>query len=289
MNRVKVLTLQSMSLPEKLRHIPDAPLQIYTRGLNLDGLMTRPMVAIVGSRKVDSYGIHATKLLSSGLAEKGVVIISGLALGVDAIAHKACLDAGSPTISVLPCGIDTLYPRTNAGLGKQIEQNGCLISEKPGSYTPHEYDFLIRNRLISGLSDGVIVTQAAARSGSLNTARHALEQGKVVMAVPGPITNPLCEGPNNLLKMGATPVTSVDDVLKALGIMDLIAGNKDYELLAQNEHELTIIKLLQEGESDGEIIAIRSKLSVQEFNVHLTMLEIRGIISPLGANHWTLT
>jgi DNA processing protein len=227
-------------------------------------------------------------MLASGLAEKGIVIVSGLALGVDALAHKACLDAGTPTISVLPCGINALYPRTNTNLGKQIEHNGCLISENTGDYNPHEYDFLIRNRLISGLSDGVIVTQAAARSGSLNTARHALEQGRVVMTVPGPITNPLCEGPNNLLKMGATPVTGVEDVLKALNIIDAVGTTKDYELLAQNEQELVIIKLLQGGASDGELIALQAGMSAQEFNVHLTMLEIRGVISPLGANHWTL-
>jgi len=211
-----------------------------------------------------------------------------MALGTDAIAHKACLEAGTPSIAVLASGINNLTPKSNHEIAMKILGNGVILSEQNGDYSPRGYDFLIRNRIISGLSDGVLVTQAAARSGSLNTARHALEQGKVVMAVPGPITNPLCAGPNNLLKMGAVPVTCADDVLKALNIELVDISEKDYELLAGNEYELRIIQQLMAGVTDGEIIAVNTGLSAQEFNVHLTMLEIRGVITPLGANHWTL-
>ena len=289
MNSVKVLTLEGNDIPERLRHIPDAPNKLYIKGrAGLDDLLKRPIIGIVGSRKVDTYGTYVTKMLAGELAARGIVIASGMALGTDAIAHGACLDAGGVTIAVLPCGIDTLYPRTNTDLGHKIEQSGLLVSENPGNYLPREYDFLIRNRIISGLSDGVIVTQAAARSGSLNTARHALEQGRLVMAVPGPITNPLCEGPNNLLKMGATPVTSVDDVLHALNIADT-ASTRNYDLLAENQAELDIIKTLQDSVTDAEQILILTKLKPAELNVHLTMLEMRGIISPLGANNWTLS
>lgn len=285
---VNTHTLTGDSIPERLRNIPDAPARLFYKGTSPIDLIGSTVIAIVGSRKVDTYGVHVTKTLASGLAERGFVIVSGLALGVDALAHKAALEAKAKTIAVLPCGIGTLYPRTNSQLGDQIMANGCLISEYEGDYTPHEYDFLIRNRIVSGLADVVIITQAAARSGSLNTARHALEQGRTVMAVPGPITNPLCEGTNNLLKMGALPVTSVVDVLHALGMSTDKEMKKDYDLLARNEQELHVIQLLQEGVSDAETIRARLKFSAQELNVHLTMLEIRGIITPLGANNWAL-
>lgn len=289
MTKVKTLTLKGTEIPEKLRQLHDVPKELFTKGsLTLEELLLRPVVAIVGSRRVDAYGTHVTKMLAGDLAKSGVVVISGLALGTDAIAHRACLDSGAPSIAVLASGIDNLTPRTNYTLACDIIGNGIIISEHDGTYAPHKHDFLIRNRLISGLASAVIIPQASARSGSLNTARHALEQGRVVMAVPGPITNPLCEGPNNLLKMGATPVTSADDVLKALNIEVRERTAKDYELIAENEQELTIIRLLLEGETDGEVLAARSNLSAQQFNVHLTMLEIRGLVNPLGANHWAL-
>ena len=290
MPTVKSLMLEGATIPEKLRNLHDTPKTLYLSGNgNLDELLKRPIIAIVGSRKVDAYGTHVTKMLASDLASRGAVIVSGLALGVDGIAHTACMDAGGATIAFMANGIGGIYPQTNLAIGRRMQQHGFVISEHDGDYMPYRHDFLIRNRLISGLADAVIVTQAAARSGSLNTASHALEQGKLVMAVPGPITNPLCEGPNNLLKMGASLATSADDVWNALNMPALKKSkNIDYSLLAQNEPELNIISLLVTGDSDGEVLAAKSGLSAQEFNVHLTMLEIRGIITPLGANHWTL-
>jgi DNA processing protein len=289
MYSVKSLTLQGNHIPEQLRSIPDAPKTLFYRGRNLTDLLSNPSVAIVGSRKVDQYGTYVTKLISGELARKGAVIVSGLALGVDAIAHTSALDSGGESLAVLACGIDRIYPRTNDQLGRRLMEHGGILSEHSSDYSPRLYDFLIRNRLISALSQAVIVTQAAARSGSLNTARHALEQGRTVMAVPGPITNPLCEGPNNLLKMGAVPVTSADDVLKTLNISTEQIAGKDYDLLAENEYERSIIMLLKEGVTDAEELIVRSELTVQQFNLHLTMLEIRGVIQPLGANNWTLS
>jgi DNA processing protein len=283
---VKALTLSGGDIPEQLRHIPDAPKKLYYRGLALSELLNTPLVAIVGSRKVDAYGTYVTKMLGGDLASNGITVVSGLALGVDALAHGSAMASGGKTIAVLPCGIDTLYPRTNTSIGKKIIHSGGILSEHDGVYMPHEHDFLIRNRLISGLSLAIIVTQAAARSGSLNTARHALEQGRIVMAVPGPITNPLCEGPNSLLKMGAVPVTSVNDVLQALNIT--VSEKQNHELLAENQAELDIITTLQEGVTDAEEILSLTKMSVSELNTHLTILEIRGVISPTGGNHWAL-
>lgn len=288
MTSVKSLTLQGLDIPDQLRSLHDAPAKLFYKGVPLKELLDHPLIAVIGSRKVDSYGIHVTKMLAGDLAQKGVVIVSGLALGVDAIAHFSALQVGGSSIGVLASGIDNPTPHTNSQIAVKLLETGGLLSEHDGDYEPHPHDFLIRNRLVSGLCAGVIITQAAARSGSLNTANHALEQGKIVMAVPGPITNPLCEGPNNLLKMGATPVTCADDVLKALGIYLVPKSDKDYDLLAENKNELLIITLLKEGVTDGEVLAQRSKISVKEFNVHLTMLEIRGIIAPLGGNHWVL-
>ncbi len=288
MNSVKVLTLKGNDIPEGLRNIPDAPTKLYLKGTgDILDILNRPIVAIVGSRKVDAYGAYATNMLAQGLAEKGVVIISGLALGTDAIAHQACLNAGTPTLAVLVSDISNPVPKTNYSVAKNIYANGFIISENDSDHTIQKHDFLIRNRLISGLAMGVIIPQASARSGSLNTARHALEQGRTVMAVPGPITNPLCEGPNNLLKMGATPVTCIEDVLHALNIAD-IASTRNYDLLAENQAELDIIKTIQDGVVDADEILALTKMKPSELNVHLTMLEIRGIISPLGGNHWTL-
>ncbi|MCA9347625.1 DNA-processing protein DprA [Candidatus Saccharibacteria bacterium] len=286
---VKSLTLENNDIPEQLKGIPNAPKKLYYRGIAREEWLSRPLVAVVGSRKTDEYGKYATKSITTELARFGVVIVSGLAMGVDAIAHQSALDEGGITVAISPCGIDSIYPRTNGMLGKKIINQGALISEHEGNYSPHPHDFLIRNRLISGLSMAVLVTQAAARSGSLNTANHALEQGKIVMAVPGPINNPLCEGPNNLIKMGAIPVTCAEDVLKALDIrVEISTGEKDYDLLAHNAFELKIIQLLRDGIADGEELAQKSAMTAQEFNTYLTMLEIRNVIVPLGSNKWSL-
>lgn len=277
------------SIPHKLRAIADPPKKVFALGQgDLDALTSQPCIAIVGSRKVDDYGRYVTTQLASELAELGIPIISGLALGVDALAHSAAVKAGAPTIAVLASGIGNITPRSNYQLAAAIAKNGYILSEHDGDYEPRKHDFLIRNRLISALADGVLIPQAAARSGSLNTARHALEQGKTVMAVPGPITNPLCEGTNNLIKMGATAVTCVDDILHALGIELVSKTDTDYELLAQNAAELAIIQKLGSGVSDADVLISECGLSPQECNVHLTMLELRGVIKPLGANQWTL-
>ncbi len=286
-SKVNTLTLKWSSLPEVIRTIPNAPDEIYIKGLPLEDLLQLPRVAIVGSRRVDTYGIHVTKKLASELAAKGIVIISGLALGVDSIAHQAALDSRGLTIAVLPSGIEKIYPASHAQLGEQITAHGSVLSETPGVYQPHEFDFLKRNRIISALSQVTIVTEAAARSGSLNTARHALEQGRVVMAVPGPINNPLCEGTNSLIKMGAHPVTCVEDVLRQLGLKD----NKrlrQLDLLAQTPEELLVITELQKSALDIDQLAILTSLSPSICATTLSTLEIEGLVTVSG-NTWSLS
>lgn len=288
MNNVKVLTLAASDFPLKLTAIPNSPKLLYYRGERCVELFKKPAVAIVGSRKVNQYGSHVTADLATGLASHGVVVVSGLALGVDSIAHRAALTTGGDTIAVLPCGIDTIYPRSHTSLGHEIAARGCIMSEYAGDYQPREYDFLKRNRIISALSDVVVVTQAALRSGSLNTARNALEQGRTVMAVPGPITDPLCAGNNELIKSGALVVTSVDDILRELSIQPDATKSKNYDLLATNKVERLIIGTLIDGIHDGERILARCKLGASEFNSTITMLELRGIVKGTGGNTWIL-
>ena len=244
-------------------------------------------VAIVGTRRPSTYGKEVTHRLASDLASRGVVIVSGLALGVDAIAHAAALEASGTTIAVLGNGLPKIQPSSNRGLAERIANSGgAIISEYDTNEEARPYHFLQRNRLVAGMSDAVIITEAATRSGTLNTAAHALEQGKEIFVVPGNITSPLSAGCNALLKQGARVVTSYQDVL------DVIAPDTQATQatlpLGTNELETTIITLVSSGLRDGDELLDRCKVSTVEFNTALTMLELSGSIRALGGNQWTI-
>jgi DNA processing protein len=244
-------------------------------------------VAIVGTRKPTPYGKEIGHMLAYELAKRGVAIISGLALGIDAIAHRGALEAGGVTLAVLGNGLDTIYPASHKDLARQIiEKGGALISEYPPEELARPYYFLERNRIVSGLSDAVIVIEAAARSGTLNTAAHALEQGEEIFAVPGNITSPLSTGCNALLKQGAHPATCVEDILEV--IAPTILNAQSVLPLGSTPGESSIIALLQQGIRGGEELQKASGLAISEFNQTLTMLEINGIIRSLGGNQWAL-
>ncbi len=282
-----MLTLEADELPKSLRSIPDPPAKIYNLGRPISSYDQRNLLAVVGSRRVSPYGRLVTERLVSELARAGVVIVSGLALGVDSIAHSTALASGGETIAVLPGGIKKIYPRSHEPLARKIISSGSIISEHRDDYQPREYDFLIRNRLVSGLCSGVLITEAAARSGSLNTARHALEQGRIVMAVPGNITSELSGGTNQLLKMGAVPVTEAADIFHALGWK---AENSRKEASAYTKEEGAVIKILTGKDSlSGDELLVRSGLSSGDFLETMTNLEISGVIKPLGGNFWTLS
>ncbi len=247
-----------------------------------------PAVAIVGTRKPTAYGKEVAHQLAFELAQQGVLIISGLALGIDSIAHKGALEAGKPTIAVLANGVDKPYPASHTQLAKQIiDSGGALISEyKPGT-PPLPHQFLARNRIVSGLAQAVVVVEAAKRSGTLSTVSHALDQGKEVFAVPGNITSPLSVGCNTLIKQGAAPVNSSQDIL------DIVAPNISQPAQAQmplgdTPAEQNILELMQSGLRDGEILLVKSQLTAQDFNQTLSMLEIKGQVRPLGGNQWSL-
>jgi len=262
-------------VPEKLHFIGKLP-------------TTRlPSVAIVGTRKPTAYGKEVTHQLAYELARRGVVIISGLALGVDGLAHQAALEARGTTIAVLANGLPDISPATHKSLAEKIVASGGAIMSEYEPETPaRSYQFLERNRLVSGLADAVIITEAASKSGTLNTAMHALEQGKEVFVVPGNITSPMSSGCNALLKQGATPITSFEDVLAVIA-PDLLQPQASLAL-GDSAAETTIITLLQSGIRDGEELQRQSGIEASEFATALTMLELAGTIRSLGANQWTL-
>ncbi len=284
--KVNTLTVASSLLSPQLGPIPNPPKQIHYLG-DLSTALDRPRLAIVGSRKVSAYGTSVTLRLAREAAEQGIVVVSGLALGVDGLAHQGALEARGITVAVLPCGLDAIYPSSHRQLAERIlQQGGALISEYPYHTEPFKTNFLERNRIISGISDAVLITEAAVRSGSLNTANHALEQGRTVMAIPGNITSELSGGTNNLIKAGATPVTQLSDILDA---MNLAAAPVAREIYGSTEEETTILQLIQTGISDSGELLHKSMLEPSRFNQSLTMLEITGRIRPLGAGHWSLT
>ena len=267
-------------------NIPKPPKRLYYIGeLPAERI---PTVAVVGTRKPTPYGIEVTNRLVYDLASKGVVIVSGLALGVDAIAHKAALDAGGTTLAVLPCGLNKIAPATNRCLAISIlEKGGALISEYPeADVVSWKSNMHERNRLVSGLSDAILITEASARSGTLNTASHALSQGKEVFVVPGNITSPSSAGCNALLKQGATPVTEASDIFNVIA-PDLLTAQNSLAL-GNNNLETQIINLLNSGLRDGEQIQHEIQVETSEFNTALTMLELSGTVRSLGANQWTL-
>lgn len=246
-----------------------------------------PTVAIVGTRRPTAYGREVTYQLANDLAKHGIIIVSGMALGVDGIAHRAALDAGGITLAVLANGVDIIYPATHRDLANDIlHKGGAIISEYEPGTGARDFQFLERNRIVSGLSDAVIVTEAAARSGTLSTVMHALDQGREVFVVPGNITSPLSAGCNNLIKQGAHPITKADDVIEI--IAPELLRPQTLLPLGNSVLESKIIGLLQSGVRDGDELQIQSQSKISEFSQTITLMEISGTIRALGGNQWTL-
>lgn len=251
---------------------------------------TAPVVSIVGTRKPSSYGREVTERIAADLARAGCIVVSGLALGVDSIAQRAALEAGGVVIGVVANELPEISPRTNAQLAQQIiKQGGAIISEwgRGDNHKVSKWSFLERNRLVSGLADGIIITEAAERSGTLNTAAHALDQGREVLVIPGNITSLLSAGCNNLLKQGAHPITSAQDALDIIAPETKGINATKLQLpFDGSPNEKAVLDLIKQGVRDGEELQRKTNLSPAEFATALTMLEINGIIKPLGANRW---
>jgi DNA processing protein len=282
--KINSISASSKSYPSRLRNIPEKPLKIFVRGTMPDD---RPAVAIVGTRKPTSYGKYVTTQLAEGLARRGVVIVSGMAIGIDGIAHEAALGAGGRTVAVLGCGVDMFYPARHRQLGEDIlSGGGAVLSEYEPGMPALQHHFLARNRIVTGLCDALIVTEATTRSGTMNTVSHALAQGRDVYAVPGPITSPTSAGCNALIAQGAQPIVDIEAFINQFAPLEKQTARQS--LLGQNEAEQRILELLEAGISDGETLQLQSKLEAKVYLQTMTMLEIRGAIRPLGANHWSL-
>jgi DNA processing protein len=223
--------LRKHELPPLLRAIHDPPKRLYLRGSGDRELLGRPAVGIVGARACSPYGAQVARMLARELADAGVIVVSGLARGVDGEAHRGALQGGGHTVAVLGCGIDRDYPAAHASLAREITQRSLLVSEYEAGVEPAAWRFPARNRIIAGLCAATVVVEARERSGALITADFALEEGREVFAVPGEITSSLSKGTNGLLRLGATPLTSAADVLDALGIETTANATADHPLL----------------------------------------------------------
>ena len=269
-----------------LPHIPDPPKKLFIRG-KLPAKRVKT-AAIVGTRKPSAYGREIATKIASECAKNGIVVVSGLALGIDSIAHRAAIDSGGKTIAVLANGVDKIYPRSHEDLGQKILQtNGAILSEYPNNTPARPWQFLARNRIVSGLADAVVIIEAASRSGTLSTANHALDQGREIFAVPGNITSPLSAGCNQLIKNGANPLTSVEDLLDFL-IPDRF--EKQTQLFKGDTREENVILefLSKNGTTSSDAIIKQTKLSASEFNQAITMLELKGLALNNGGEKWSL-
>jgi DNA protecting protein dprA len=269
-----------------LPHIPDPPKKLFIRGKLPEKRVKT--AAIVGTRKPSAYGREIATKIASECAKNGIVVVSGLALGIDSIAHRAAIDSGGKTIAILANGVDKIYPRSHEDLGQRILQtNGAILSEYPNNTPARPWQFLARNRIVSGLADAVVIIEAASRSGTLSTANHALDQGKEIFAVPGNITSPLSAGCNQLIKNGANPLTSVEDLLDFL-IPDRF--EKQTQLFKGDTREENVILefLSKNGTTSSDTIIKQTKLSASEFNQAITMLELKGLALNNGGEKWSL-
>jgi len=283
-----VLAREARGYPAALHHVFDPPAQLHARGrlVHERALLDAPAVAIVGSRDATGYGLAVARDLARGLAEAGIVVVSGLALGIDGAAHRGALDAGGITIAVAGSGTDVVYPRQHAGLHAAICERGGVVSEHPPGTPPLRGHFPRRNRLISGLSLGVVVVEATLRSGSLSTARHAVEQGREVFAVPGQVGAPRSRGPHALLKKGARLVETIDDILAELPAGVAAPGASGLRPGSLPDHLRWTLEAIVAGASTVDALVARLEVKVPEMLENLLALELRGLIVRGPGGRW---
>jgi DNA processing protein len=278
---VTAITWRDETYPRLLRHTAGPPPVLYVRGTLLPA--DAWAIAVVGTRKVTAYGKQVTERLATDLARQQITIVSGLARGVDTVAHRAALDAGGRTFAVLGCGLDICYPWENRGLAERIAGHGALITEFPLGTKPDAGNFPARNRLISGLSLGALVTEAPERSGALITARFANEQGREVFGVPGSIFSPNSTGVHNLLRDGAKLVQKVEDILEEINLSFMPQRLEMRELLPENDAEAAVLQVLSATPLHIDEICRTSGRPIAEVSGTLTMLELKGMVRQAGA------
>jgi DNA processing protein len=281
---IKILTWDDELYPPRLKEIEQPPPVVYVRGEILPE--DHFAVAIVGTRKVTPYGRQVTEELSAFLAANGVTVISGLARGVDAVAHSAAIKAGGRTVAVLGSGVDRIYPPENRTLAEQLMARGALVSDYPVGTAPDASNFPPRNRIISGLSLAVVVVEAGETSGALITAEFAAEQGREIFAVPGSILAPQSKGTNKLIQNGALPLLTPQDLLQALNLTRVGAQKSARRILPADEVEAQLLNALGSEPMHVDEVRNQTGLPIEKVSAALVMMELKGMVRQVGGMNY---
>lgn len=283
---VQMITLENPEYPRLLKEINNPPYILYIRG-TLD-LNAAPLISIVGSRKYTPYGSLVANSFAKDLAKAGITVVSGMAIGIDSIAHRGAIDAGGKTIAVLGDSLDrkNIHPRINLNLSEEIVDNGALLSDYPIETPPLEFNFPARNRIIAGLSLGTLVIEAGEKSGTLITAKLALEFNREVFSVPGQIFSPQSMGTNNLIKNGAKTVTSVKDILEELDLDEAKIKKQNIPKIPSTKEEEIILKILSPDPIHIDNISKLSKLGTVAVSSALSLMEMKGWIKNIGGQNY---
>ena len=281
---IKIVTWADEEYPNRLREIDQPPPILYIRGEYLqDDLFA---VAIVGTRKVTGYGRQVTEEIASFLASNGITVISGLARGVDAIAHQTALKVGGRTIAILGSGVDKIYPPEHRGLAEEMMKRGAIISDYAVGTPPDASNFPPRNRIISGLSLAVVVIEAAETSGALITAEFAAEQGREIFAVPGSILAPQSKGTNRLIQKGALPLLSPDDLMQALDLTRVGEHKSARKLIPADETEAKVLSVLSREPLHVDEIRNQAGLPIEKISATLALMELKGMVRQVGGMNY---
>lgn len=279
---VRVITILDTDYPENLKNLTDAPPVLYVRGELKKA--DANAVGIIGTRMMTAYGKEVSTRFASELVSYGITIVSGLALGVDAQAQKSALSAGGRTIAVLASGLDIITPQTNKELALQLIRNhGALVSEYPLGHFPQKHDFVVRNRLISGLSKAIVVVESRMKSGTFHTVTAALNQGRSIFSVPGPITSPASEGTNFLIQNGAKLTTNTKDIIDDLGMQIRVDREIMEKTMPGGKYEQNIILLLEQEPLHLDEIVRISGAKTAEVSARLTIMEMKGLVRNVGS------
>ena len=288
--KIDLILFFENDFPKILKETKTSPLGLYiSTSLSLKEIFSSPSIAIVGTRKPTNYGKEIAKKFSFELASLGFNIVSGLALGIDSFAHQGAIEAQGKTIAILGSGIDLIYPQANLSLAEKIKNQGAIISEYPLGSPPLPYHFPERNRIISGLSIGILVVEAPKKSGALITARFGLEQGREIFAIPGSIFWKNFEGNHYLIKKGAKLVENVEDILEEIkNQIQIELPQKETQLKFDNPQEKEIFEIIKNSKEGIEFdkISINSKISPEKIASILSTLELKGYIKEIGGKYY---
>jgi DNA processing protein len=285
--QITVLTWEDVGYPARLKEIEQPPPILYLRGhLAQEDSWA---VAVVGTRRVTSYGRQVAEELGAYLARNGVTVVSGLARGVDAIAHSAALAAGGRTLAVLGCGVDRIYPPEHRHLAEQVIAHGCLLSDYAPGTPPDSANFPPRNRIISGLSMATVVVEAGQESGALITASFAAEQGREVFALPGSIYSAQSKGTNRLILEGARPLLNMQDVLEALNLTMIHQQQTARTILPADATEARLLSALSYEPVHMDEICVQSGLPIEKVSATLALMELKGMVRQMGGMNYVMT